>query len=222
MERFARFFPFLATMVVGVAHAMAWRAQTAQGSWIALAVAWAALTAIALYLIRREEMLRDLFQIVPGDVSRGIGGAALAVVVLAALGWLGIKLAPQRAFEELRGLIFVATGIAVEWKRALALIALAAGEEIVFRGAITLMLEERFGSKRAPWVASGLYVLATIPSLRPPVMLAAVVIGASTAFLVARYRRLTLAIVAHAAFAWLAVEFVLPNVWHYLLTHSPR
>jgi membrane protease YdiL (CAAX protease family) len=222
MERFARLFPFFATMVVGVAQAMAWRAQTAQGSWIALAVAWAALAAIALYLIRREEMTSDLFALVPGDVSRGIGGAAVSVLVLAAVGWLGIKFAPERAFAELRSLIFVATGVPVEWKRALAIIALAACEEIVFRGAITLFLEERFGSNRAPWVASGLYVLATVPSLRPPVILAAAVIGASTAFLVARYRRVTLAIVAHAAFAWLAVEFVLPNLWHYLLTHSGR
>ena len=222
MERFARFFPFFATMVVGLANAMAWRAQSAQSSWLALTVGWGVLTVMALYLIRREEMMRETFEIIPGDVSRGIGGAALAVILIALIGWLGIKLPPQRAYDELRSLIFVPTGVPVEWKRALAIIAFAAGEEIVFRGAITLILEERFGSTRAPWVASGLYVLTTVPSLRPPVMLAAMVIGAVTAFLVARYRRVTLAIVAHAAFAWLAVEFVLPNLWHYLLTNSGR
>ena len=99
--------------------------------------------------------------------------------------------------------------------------ALAACEEVVFRGAITLFLEERFGSDRAPWVASGLYVLAMIPSLRPSVLVAAIAISLSTAFLVARFRRVTPALVAHAVFGWLAVEFVLPNLWHYLLTH-PR
>ena len=65
MERFARVFPFLATMVIGAAHAMAWRAQTAQGTWLTLAIAWGALTVIALYLIRREEMHTELFTLVP-------------------------------------------------------------------------------------------------------------------------------------------------------------
>ena len=222
MERFARLFPFLATMVIGAANSIAWRAQTAGGSWATLAIAWAVVTAVALYLIKREEMLRETFELVPGDVSRGIGGAAAAVLLLAAIGYAGVRFAPQRAFDELRAVIFAATGIAVEWKRALALIAFAAGAEVVFRGAATLFLEERFGSNRAPWVASGLYVMATVPSLRPSVMIAAMAISVSTAFLVARFRRVTIAIVAHAAFAWLAVEFVLPNLWHYLLTHGAR
>lgn len=221
MERFVRVFPFLATMILGAAHAVAWRAPTAQGTWIPLAVALGALTVVALYLIRREEMLRELFSLIPGDVSRGIGGAAASVLLLAGLGWLGIRLAPQRAFDELRGLIFVATGVPVELHRALALVALAFSEEIVFRGAVTLFLEERFGSARAPWVASALYVMAMVPSLRPSVLIAATAISLTTAFLVARFRRVTPALVAHAAFTWLAVEFVLPNLWHYLMTH-PR
>lgn len=218
MELFARLFPFIATMIVGATNAIAWRSASPQTTWVALAVGWGVLTVMALYLVKREEMMRDLLALVPGDVSRGIGAAAISVVLLAAFGWLGVRLAPQRAFDELRNLIFVATAVPVEWKRALAIIAFAAAEELVFRGAVTLFLEERFGSERAPWVASGLYVIAMIPALRPSLMIAAIAVSASTAFLVARYRRLTLAIVAHAAFAWLGVEFVLPNLWQHLLT----
>jgi membrane protease YdiL (CAAX protease family) len=166
-------------------------------------------------------VLAEAMQLVPGDVSRGIGGAVVGVVLLIGIGFVGIKVSPMRSFDELRTLIFVATRIPVEWKRALALVAFAACEEIVFRGAVSAFLESRFGSARAPWIASALYVMTTIPSLHPAVISAAVVIGAVTAFLVSRFRRVTLAIVAHAAFAWLAVEFVLPALWQKLLVPVP-
>lgn len=217
MERFATLFPYFATMVLGAANAYAFRATSPQTTWLVLAGAWAVLLLLALFLMRREEMLTESFQLIPGDISRGIGGAAVAVLLLAGLGWAGSRLMPMRAFEELRGLIVIATALAVEWKRALALVALAASQEVVFRGTVSLFLEPRFGSARAPWVASGLYFLAMVPSLRPSVMLAAIAIGSVTAFLVARFRRLPIAMVAHAAFAWLAVEFVLPNLWQYVL-----
>jgi membrane protease YdiL (CAAX protease family) len=220
MERVARLFPFLATIVLGVAQAVAWRSSSGATTWLVLGVACAALLVMSLFLLRREELLAESFAVVPGDISRGIGGSAVAVMVTALCGFAAVRFAPTRAFEELRSLIFVATAVKVEWQRAFAIVALAACEEITFRGAVSAFLEERFGSARAPWVASGLYVLATVPSLRPSVILAAVVIGAVTAFLVARYRRLVIAIVAHAAFAWLAVEFVLPTLWQRLL--QPR
>lgn len=221
MEAIARAFPYLATIVVGAAHAIAWRSQSTYGTWIALGAAWVALAALALLLLRREEMLGESMQLKPGDVSRGIGGAAVAVVFLFFLGMIAVKVAPMRAFEELRALIFVATRVPVEWKRALIIVALAACEEIVFRGAVSVFLEARVGSVRAPWIASGLYALAAVPSLHPGVIAAAVAIGAVTAFLVSRFRRVVVAIVAHAAFAWLAVEFVLPALWQKLLVPPP-
>lgn len=217
MELLARFFPILATVAVGAAHAMAWRTTSTFGAWLTFAVAWGALFVLALLLMRREEILGESMQILPGDVSRGIGGAVVAVALLGGIGFLGVKLAPMKSFEELRTLIFVATRVPVEWKRALGIVAIAACEEIVFRGAVSVFLESRFGSTRAPWIASALYVVAAVPSLHPAVILAALVIGAVTAFLVSRFRRVTLAIVAHAAISWLAVEFLLPALWQKLL-----
>lgn len=221
MESLARFFPLLATVAVGAAHAVAWRTNATYGAWATFAIAWGVLVVLALLLMRREEVLSESMQLVPGDVSRGIGGAVVAVGLLLGIGFLGVKVAPMRAFDELRTLIFVATRIPVEWQRALAIVALAACEEIVFRGAVSVFLESRFGSVRAPWIASALYVLTAVPSLHPAIISAAVVIGAVTAFLVSRFRRVTPAIVAHAAFSWLAVEFVLPALWQKLLVPLP-
>lgn len=217
MERFATFFPFFATMIVGAANAVAFRQPQPGMTWMVLAVAWGLLAIAAMYLMRREEMVAESFTIVPGDISRGMGGAALAIVLLSGVAFVGIRVMPERAFGELRALIYVATAVPVEWKRALAIVAFAAAEELVFRGTVTLFLEPRFGSSRAPWVASGLYVLTTLPTLKPSMTVAALIIGGVTAFLVSRFRRLPIAIVAHGVFAWLAVEFVLPQVWQALL-----
>lgn len=221
MELLVRVFPLLATVLVGAAHAVAWRSTATYGAWAIFAVTWTVLALLSLALLRREEVLADSMKLVPGDVSRGIGGAVVAVVLLLGVGFAGVKFSPMRSFEELRTLIFLATRVPVEWQRALALVALAACQEVVFRGAVSLFLETRFGSARAPWIASALYVLTAVPSLHPAVIAAAAVIGAVTAFLVSRFRRVTVAIIAHAAFAWLAVEFVLPALWQKLLVPVP-
>jgi hypothetical protein len=221
MELLARAFPLLATIAVGAAHAFAWRGAALVGTWGPLCAAYAVLALLALMLLRREEVLGETLQLVPGDVSRGIAGAAVAVALLLGVGLLCVRFAPMRTFEELRALIFVATRVPLEWQRALALVALAASSELVFRGAVGVQLEGRYGSARAPWLASALYVLAAIPSLHPAVIAAAAVVGTVTAFLVSRFRRVTLAMVTHAAFAWLAVEFVLPSLWQKLLVPVP-
>lgn len=221
MELLARVFPILATVIVGAVQAVAWRSGTLVGAWGSIAVAYGLLALLAVLLLRREEILGESMQIVPGDVSRGIGGAVVGVVLLIGVGLAGVKLSPARSFGELNAIIFVATRVPLEWQRALALIALAACTEVVFRGATSVILESRFGSARAPWIASALYVLTTVPSLHPAVISAAIVIGAVTAFLVSRFRRVTMAIIAHAAFAWLAVEFVVPALWQRLVMPHP-
>lgn len=213
----ARAFPFLATLVIGVAQAIAWRASAPMTTWMVLAGAWAAMLIASLFLLRREELLAESFRVVPGDISRGIGGAAVAVMLIALAGFAGVRLMPTRIFDELRTLIYVATAVKVEWHRAVAIVGLAACEEIAFRGAVAAFLEERFGSARAPYAASALYVLSTVPSLRPSVILASIIVGGITAFLIARFQRLIIAIVAHAAFSWLAIEFVVPTLWQNLM-----
>ncbi len=213
MERLTRLLPIVATLLVGAANAIAFRGETASGPWITQAMVWAPLLALALLVLAREEMLKDTFALVPGDVSRGIAGAALIVVVAYVGGRLALKVAPLPILEELRTTLVIRNAISPEWKRALVVVAFAAAEEIVFRGAVTVTLEERFGSARAPWVASGLYVVAMIPTLRPSIIGAAIALGAVTAFVVARYRRPFIAIVAHAAFVWVVLEIVTPFLY---------
>jgi membrane protease YdiL (CAAX protease family) len=211
-----RLLPFLATAALGAAQAFAWRAATPLSTWMILAAAVVPLAALSLLLLSREEVLADTFKVVPGDLSRGIGAAVAVILVLVGSGALCVRLAPQLATRELAAVLRVAVAVPVEWQRAAAVVAFAVLEEIVFRGAVTHALEERFGSARAPWVAGGFYVLATLPSLRAPLILAAVAISAVTAFVVVKWRRPSIAMVTHAAAMWVALEIVTPNLWQAL------
>lgn len=213
MGALARLLPIVATALVGVAHAFAWRSTSPAAVWVVLAVAYLPLVILSLVVLARDEVLRDSFQLVAGDISRGIGAAALMVAVVTGAGWLGLKIAPDLAVRELSTVLQLRAAVPVEWQRGLAVVLFAAAEETVFRGALTHVLEERFGSVRAPWVASALYVIAMLPALRPAVVFGAIVVGATTAFVVARWRRPLVAIIAHAAFTWIALELVVPIFW---------
>lgn len=213
MDAFVRGFPLVATFALGAAHAFAWRTSSPIAAWLILGAAYLVVAAMAAFILRREEALGEAFEVVSGDVSRGIGGAALIVFAGYAVGILAIKVAPAFTSRELSTLVQVRAAVAPEWKRAAAIVAFAVAEELVFRAAATHVLEERFGSKRAPWLASALYVVAAIPSLHPGVIAAAIGVGAVTAFVVAQWRRPFIAMVAHAAFTWVALELVLPILW---------
>ncbi len=213
MGALARLLPIVATALVGVAHAFAWRSTSPAATWVVIAVAYLPLVVLSLVVLARDEVLRDTFQLVAGDISRGIGAAAAMVAVVTGAGLLALKVAPEIAVKELSAVLQLRAAVPVEWQRGLAVVTLAAAEEIVFRGALTHVLEERFGSARAPWVASALYAIAMLPALRPSVIFAAIVVAVATAFVVARWRRPLVAIIAHAAFTWVAIELVAPILW---------
>jgi membrane protease YdiL (CAAX protease family) len=164
-------------------------------------------------MLAREEALRETFEMKAGDVSRGIAGAAL-IIVLAYLGGIALlKVSPPFAARELGAVLQVRASVPAEWQRGLAVIVFVIAEELVFRAAVIHVLEEKTGSERAPWIAGALYTVAMIPSMRPILIAAAAAIGAVTAFLMVRFRRPVIAMVAHAAFTWVAMELILPILW---------
>jgi membrane protease YdiL (CAAX protease family) len=97
--------------------------------------------------------------------------------------------------------------------RVTAIVIFAAVEEILWRGAVVHALEGRVGSRRAPWIASALFVVSILPSLHASLIAAAVILGGITAYLRMRLGRLSVPIVVHAVFTWITVEMILPTLW---------
>jgi membrane protease YdiL (CAAX protease family) len=196
-------------------------ARAGKGAMIgSIGALYAVLAALALRRLHRRGELRLLFRPAYGDVTLGAatagvlyGCARIAGSILAAHGspremwltWLYLQLgdpdAPGRTL----------VGVAV--------FAVAALEEIVWRGLVMRTQEEVMSPRRAALVSSLLYAAAHLPTLvllRPPggmlnplVVLAALGCGLVWSFLVIRTGRLTPALLAHALFSWSIIEFPL-------------
>jgi membrane protease YdiL (CAAX protease family) len=99
----------------------------------------------------------------------------------------------------------------------LAVFAVAALEEIAWRGLVQRTLEEALGPLRPVAIASVLFALAHLPTVwslgdpiagpNPLVVLAGLGCSAVWGLLVVRTKRLLPAVLAHALFSWAIVEF---------------
>lgn len=95
------------------------------------------------------------------------------------------------------------------------IVVLAAAEELVWRGWVTRLLEEKLGSRRAWVVAAVLYAAAHLPTMwalrvaggppNPIIPLAALAAGLVFGAMARRLERLAPVIVAHALFDWVVV-----------------
>lgn len=207
-----RHLPLATTVVIAVAHFFAWREALGVSAFVWLGAAYAPLMLWATMHLRREEVLRDLMRPVAGDLTAGILGAALAVGALYAVARVGLRVAPSIVARDLRGIVAVAAPVQTT-VRGVAIVAFSIVEEVVWRGAVSTALEERFGSARAPWVAGGLFVVALLPSMHPSLILAGVILAVVTAITRVRFRRLSVPLVVHAFFTWITVEMILPDLW---------
>jgi membrane protease YdiL (CAAX protease family) len=207
-----RAFPVLATALVALAHALAWRSAFGVSAWVWIAMFYAPVSIVAYLVLAREEVLGTLLRPVAGDAARGIGSGAAGLVALYGLALAALHFFPVFVTKDLYGIIRVAAA-APTAVRATAIILFSVVEEIVWRGAVAHALESRVGSKRAPWIASALFVVSVVPSLHASLIAAAVILGTITAWLRARLGRLSVPIVVHAVFTWITVEMILPTLW---------
>lgn len=153
-----------------------------------------------------------------GDFSRGFaasallfGGAWVFMKLIAPVGsdresWLArlyLQLGDPTTLRK--NVPFVVAGLVI----------LAIGEEIVWRGLVTSLLEERVGSRRA-WVwAAVLYAVAHVPTmwalrdpvagLNPLVPAAALACGLVWGFMARRFERLLPSIFSHVLFDWVVL-----------------
>lgn len=209
----------LAVGVIGAAHALAFR-PALSGSptlfWWLLG-AYGLLSLLALRHFWNEGTLLDRLMPRWGDLSIGILLTALLLLAsfvargaLAPAGtvryaWL-YRLYLQLGNPEVVQHSVLLTG---------AVLLVAIGEELVWRGLVLDILSERLGTRRG-WIAATLaYTLATVPTvftLRDPVaglnpLLPTAAFGAGLvwSFVAARLGRLTPVMISHMAFTYFSV-----------------
>jgi membrane protease YdiL (CAAX protease family) len=172
-----------------------------------------------VWLSRRRELRRRLLP-ARGDIT--IGALVAAGSYFVALGG-SVLLAPVGSPREawLRN-VYLQIGdprTTATVVVALAVIAVASLEEIVWRGWIMVLLSEAHG-ERAGWlITTALYALVHLPAVvlladpragpNPLVMGAAAGLGLLWGWLAMRFGRLGPALFAHALFTWAIVEFPL-------------
>jgi membrane protease YdiL (CAAX protease family) len=173
------------------------------------------LAAVAIEWARREELLREWLTPRWGDPSSGLLSAILLVV--SAWGFYRL-VAPRGSPREIWWVTLYGqfgnpkTLEAHGFEVAAGILVAVVAEEITWRGMVTQLLADRFGSRNA-WIwAAGLYALANVPTawaLRAsggpldPVL----VVGGFGAALVwgllgRRFGRLTAGVISHAMFDW--------------------
>jgi len=218
--------PFVPPLVFAVVLGVVWygfsAAMLGKSTILVLfLVAYGLLTALALWRMWRDGTLLDLFRFRSGDIALGaavalfLGGTTfVGRQVLAPRGSPGDALvmrlyAQLGELPEARGkLILVSVGVAL----------VAVLEEIVWRGLVQQVLEERLGVKKGWLGTAALYALAHVPSVwllampgagkNPLVLMAAAFCGVVWGFLVGRMQRLPPALISHAVFTYgMAVQF---------------
>ena len=186
-------------------------------TWMLLAVPYAALSVLAVYRLSRQHQLAPLLRFRPGDLSIGIG---LALVLLGA-SWLVSRalLPPESAARAWLFRLLLLVGDTSRPAALATLLGLCAAEELVWRGFVQAELGARLGARRGWILGALLYAGAHVPTLftlgdpggagpNPLVVLAALGAGSCWALLRERTGRLIPGFFSHAAFSYLATQYL--------------
>jgi membrane protease YdiL (CAAX protease family) len=215
----------LTTALITAAMAFAFRLELAGSPWfwVALAVPYAALAALALYKLWDEGTLVDALSPRWGDLS--LGALTAAVLLLASFGARAV-LAPAGSTRQAWLLrIYAQIGDSDVVQRSVLytglLLFIVLCEELVWRSMVLDELSERFGTRRG-WPLSALFygvtALPTLYTLRAPIaglnpllVTAAIGCGIVWSFLASIKGRLLPVIVAHGVFTYFSlVQFRWP------------
>ncbi|HEX2880796.1 MAG TPA: CPBP family intramembrane glutamic endopeptidase [Polyangiaceae bacterium] len=181
--------------------------------WLPLLGGYSLLTAFAIFQIRKQGRLSECFTLKGGDLSIGI----MLGLGLLAMAWLiKTRLVPSGSDREgWLFQIFLLTGpIVSSTAKTLALVLLAAMEEVIWRGFVAHDLTQALGARRALPLAAVLYAVAVLPTawtladasagLNPLIVLAALGCGICWTFLALRSKRLFAVWISHAVFSYFA------------------
>lgn len=207
-------------LVVGVASYFGFLPERAGSPSLYLVIGLpnVALAAFALVRARRDGVLKHWFGVRGGDFSIGFVTAG----ALFAATWAFVRVFLPQGSPRTAWLarIYLQTGDPADLRKHVAfvvvgLVLMAVCEEIVWRGLVVSLLEEKVGSSRAWLYAPVLYAVAHVPAafaLRDPAAgpnpllpLAALACGLLWSFLNRKLGRLTPGIFSHGLFLWSVV-----------------
>ncbi len=150
-----------------------------------------------------------------GDFTRGF--VAAAVLFGGAWAFTRAVMPVGNARESWIARLYLQIGDPTSLRKSVAvvvtgIIVMAVAEELVWRGLVTSLLEEKIGSRRA-WVwAAVLYAVAHVPTVwalkdpvagpNPVIVVAALGCGLVWGFMARRYERLLPSIFSHVLFDW--------------------
>lgn len=209
----------LAAVVLAVAGAVHFAFDASRAGQpsvlLVLGITYVVLGGLAVTYAHRDGVLRQWLSAKFGDFTRGV--AAAGVLFGAAYVFTKIVTPAGTTREIWLTRIYLQFGEPELLRKNVsgivaAIVITAAAEEIVWRGLVTSLLEERIGSRRA-WVwAAALYALAHVPTMwqlripngtmNPLVVLAALGCGLVWGAMTRVFGRLLPAIIAHAFFDW--------------------
>ncbi len=203
--------------VIAFASHMAFQPSRAgtPGVWLWIGIPTAALAVVGCFRAWQDGVLRDWFRIRSGDFTRGFVGAALLFggsfffsksLKLPQLLWLA------RLYDQLGEAATLRKNVGMV---VLGIVVTAIAEEIVWRGLVVSLLEEKVGSRRAWVVSAFLYALAHVPTVwalkdinagpNPLLVLAALAAGLVWGFMARRFERLVPGMFSHVLFSWTVV-----------------
>lgn len=207
-----------------VVPAIAWRLGGAS-LWYALVLGYGAAAALAAWALAQDDQLKAALAPKAGDATLGLLPAMVLFGLVALFVTRVLAPLPELRFYTLDGAWVErahAHGLqaATEWLRTHALaamgrsaaiqgsarvafvLAIAALEELAWRGGVQQGLSERFGSTRGWLLASALYALAQLGTLNPATALLALPCGLMWGAMYRFRGRVAPAILSHAIFSW--------------------
>lgn len=216
--------PLLVTALVAATSAVAFRPAWfgRPWFWVSLLACYGVLAAVAIYRLWDEGLLRQVFALKRGDFSLGV----VSGLLLLASAWLGQAVLTPEGTPQRMWLAYVhlLVGDPARLRHSilltLALLTIAALEEVVWRYMVLDALMQRFGSRRAPPLAAFLYGVGLLPTSytlsgvagpNPLLPLAALGSGLVWSFMGSLVGRLPPLIISHMTFSYfIATQFRLP------------
>ncbi|MFO0740717.1 MAG: CPBP family intramembrane glutamic endopeptidase [Labilithrix sp.] len=210
---------YLAGIVVAVAVAshLAFAESRAGTRWvfISMAIPTVVLAIIGIVRAFQDGVVKDWIAVKGGDFTRGFASAAILFGGSYVFSkYVTPPTSPQAVWLAR---LYDQIGDPAELRKnvgtvVIALVIMAAAEELLWRGFVTSLLEEKFGSRRAWVYAAILYALAHLPTAwqlkgatggpNPVVIFAALGCGLLWGFMARRFGRLLPSFFSHVLFDW--------------------
>lgn len=186
--------------------------------WVAFGAAQLPLTALAAIRLKKTGELREILQPKWGDMSLGVGSGLLLLV----MAWGASKAITPMGSKQQAWLmrVYLQAGDPEEIQRRwlplfAAIVAITLCEELVWRGLVLPLLEEKFGTRIAWVMTAVIYGLSFLPSVwmlrdgaagpNPLIVAIALLGGFIWTYLSVRTARIVPSVLSHAVFVWFVV-----------------